>query len=192
MSWPPPPSIASADSTNTEGGSSSVSRARVEEGRDRAEPLERRGRPRAGVGGVPRQHRVQPLEEMVDPEDRVPLVRPLVLQPEDRAPELAQQRGAVDLLLQVLDVELLDRARHRPERRDVRPDGGHVEAAQPAVVRHQPGLARGGRVEVVLEIQVGLAELVDRRHPASRDREWGARGRAGARRHAGGFAATSE
>ena len=98
---------------------------------------------------------------MVDPEDRVPLVRPLVLQPEDRAPELAQERGAVDLLLQVLDVELFDRARHRPERRDVRPDGGRVEPAQPAVVHHQPGLARGRRVEVVLEVQVGLAELVD-------------------------------
>ena len=36
-----------------------------------------------------------------------------------RAPDLAQQRGAVDLVLQVVRLELLDRAGDRPERGDV-------------------------------------------------------------------------
>src|SRR5262245_26640927 len=105
---------------------------------------------------------------MVDPEDRVPLVRALVLQPEDPAPDLAQQRGPVDLLLEVVDVQLLHRPRHRPQRRDVLAHGHRVELPQPAVVRHQARRARRGGIEVVLEVQVGPAEVVDGRHAAVR------------------------
>ena len=39
-----------------------------------------------------------------------------------------------------------------------------IEAAQPAVVRHQTRAAGGGRIEVILEVQVGPAEIVDGGH----------------------------
>ena len=134
---------------------------RVEKPGDRAEPLEPRGRtPTRRLAGAG-EHGVETLEQMVDPEHRIPFVGSLVLQPEDAASDLAEQRGPVDLLLQVVHLELFHRARHRAQRRDVRAHRGIVELAQPAVVRHQPGGAPGGGIEVVLEVQVGPAELVD-------------------------------
>ena len=48
---------------------------------------------------VPRQQGIEALEQMGEPEARVPNVGPLVLQPEDRAAHLAQKRGAIDLLV---------------------------------------------------------------------------------------------
>ena len=105
---------------------------------------------------------------MDEPEARVPDVGPLVLQPEDGAAHLAQERGAIDLVLQVVDLQLLDRARDRAKRGDVRPDGLRIEAAETSVVRHQPGGARRRRIEMVLEVQVGPAEIVYRDGIATR------------------------
>ena len=153
----------------------------VEERGDRPEPLERRGRPAAGRAVLPAQDRVEALEEMVDPEDRVALVRPLVLEPVDGAPELAEQRRPVDLVLQVVHLELFDRAGDRPERRHVLAHRRRIEPAEASVLRDEAGRAGGGRVEVVLEVQVGPAELIDGRHRAP----W-------RRAYAGRSAATSE
>ena len=144
----------------TAGGSSSVRRARVEERRDGAQPLEHGGRA-IGAGAVPpSEHGVETLKEMAEPEARVPDVGTLVLQPEDGVAQLAQERGAIDLALDVVHVQLLDRARDRAKRGHVRPDGLLVEAAETSVVRHQAGGTRRPRVEVILEVQVGLTEIV--------------------------------
>ena len=138
--------------------------AAVEKGRHGAQPIEhgRRAPTRGAV--APGQHGVQALEQMIGPEHRVPLVRALVLEPEDRAPELAEERGAVDLVLHVLDVELLHRAGHRAQGGEVLAHRLRVEAPEPAIVRDEAGRARRGRVEMVFEVQIGPAELIDRRH----------------------------
>ena len=61
-------------------------------------------------------------------------------------------------------VQLLDRARHRAQPGHMRAHRLGIEPAQPRVVRHQTGRARGRRVEVILQIQIGPAEIVNRRH----------------------------
>ena len=48
-----------------------------------------------------------------------------------------------------------------------------IEGAQPRVLRHQAGSARGRRIEVILEVQVGPAEIVDGGHQRVTDTsEW--------------------
>ena len=56
---------------------------RFEKRRNGPDPLERRGRTAGGLAVLSAQNGVEALEEVIDPEDRVPLVRALVLQPED-------------------------------------------------------------------------------------------------------------
>jgi hypothetical protein len=68
----------------------------------------------------------------------------------------------VDLALQIVRIELLDRTGDRAESRQVLPSGLGIEATEPAVLRHQTGRARGSRIEMILEIQVGPAEVVYR------------------------------
>jgi len=132
----------------------------VEELGDRAQPLEDRGRA-VGARSVPsRKDGVETLEQVAEPEPRVPDIGALVLQPEDGIPQLAQKRGAVDLPLHIVHIQLFHRSRHRTQRGDVSADALLVEPAETTVVRHQTGGARRAGVEVILEVQVGLAEIV--------------------------------
>jgi hypothetical protein len=63
-----------------------------------------------------------------EPKTRVPHLRALDLQPGDGAADLAQERGPVDLLLDLLDIQVLQRARDGAERGEILPDGPGVEA----------------------------------------------------------------
>ena len=112
----------------------------------------RRGWPRphsrnAGVSSQPGQHRrcpaadparagqqgVEPLEQMGEPEARIPDMGPLVLQPIDGGADLAQQRGAVDLGLRDRSGSSSSTAPATDRSaRDVLSDGLGIEAAQPA------------------------------------------------------------
>jgi hypothetical protein len=141
---------------------------RIEETRDRLQPFERCGRATARRSVPPGDDGIQALEDVRQPVARIADVGTLVLQAEDRAPDLAQQRGAIDLGLYVVRLELLDRALHRTQPGQVRLHGLGVEPAETRVLRHQSGRARGRRVEMVLQIQIGPAEIVDRRHGPSR------------------------
>jgi hypothetical protein len=101
---------------------------------------------------------------MGKPETRIPEMGTLVLQPEYRASNLTQESRAVDLIVQIVRLQLLDRAGQRAKRRNMGADALSIEAAESAVVRHKPCGARRGRIEVVLEIQVRAAEVVHGRH----------------------------
>jgi hypothetical protein len=72
----------------------------------------------------------------------------------DGGAHLSEKRRPVDLIMQLVRLQLLDRASQRAKRRNVGADALSIEAPDPAVLRHQPGSARRGRIEVVLEIQV--------------------------------------
>ena len=91
-------------------------------------------------------------------------MRLLVLPARRRDPELAEQRGAVDLLLQIVDVELLDRAGDRPDCGNVRPHRVPVEPPEPVILRDNPVGARRRGVEVPLQVEVRPAEIVDGCH----------------------------
>src|SRR4030095_440416 len=98
----------------------------------RAETLQHRRRP-IGAGAVsPREHRIQSLKEMSQPECGIPDVGALVLEAKNGVPQLAQERRAIDLPLDVVYVQLLHGARDRAERRQVRADGLVVETAETA------------------------------------------------------------
>src|SRR5215213_5361836 len=78
------------------------------------------------------------------------------------AANVSQQRRPVDLGREIVAFQLLDRSRHRPESGEVLSGGLDVEPAQPAVGADQACRARGGWIEMVLEIQIGPAEVVNR------------------------------
>ena len=86
-SSPPPPSMPRVVSTNTEGGSSSVSRAASRNAGTARSRSSAAGARSASRAVPPREHRVEPLEDVRQPEGRVAHVGLLVLQPEDRARE---------------------------------------------------------------------------------------------------------
>src|SRR5215210_1950083 len=104
---------------------------------------------------------------MGQPEARIPEMGTLVLQPEYRAAHLSQEGCPVDLLLQLVGLQLLDGASQRAKRRHMGANALTIEAADSAVLRHQPGSTRRGGIEVVLQIQVRAAEIVDRSHRAA-------------------------
>jgi hypothetical protein len=101
------------------------------------------------------------LKEVGEPEGRVPDVGLLVLQPVDRAANFAQQPGSIDLGFQIAAIELLDGPGNRSQCREVLPRALDVETAEPPVLRDEARGAGRCRIEMVLEIQVGPAEVVD-------------------------------
>ena len=88
---------------------------------------------------------------------------PFVVQPIARSTNLSQERRAVDFQLEIIGIELLDGTRNRAKSRQMLADRLLIEPTQSGVLRNQTGRTRRGRVEMVLEIQVGPAEIVDRR-----------------------------
>jgi hypothetical protein len=88
---------------------------------------------------------------------------PFVVQPETRSANLSQERRAVDLQLEIIGIKLLDGTRNRAKSGQMLADRLLIEPPQPGVLRNQTGRTGRGRVEMVLEIQVGPAEIVDRR-----------------------------
>ena len=99
---------------------------------------------------------------MREPEPGISDVGTFQVQAIDGAPDLAQQGRAVDLGLELFGIELLDRAGDRTQRRDMRSGGFPVDPAEPMAFSNETGRARGSWVEVVLEVEVGPAEVVDR------------------------------
>jgi hypothetical protein len=134
----------------------------LEKGRRVAQSRQNRRGPSGGFWLTPGQQRVERLKQVGQPEPGVPEMRPLLSEPIGGAPDFSQQRRPVDLGLQILGIELLKRAGDRPQRGQVLANGFGIEPPQPGVCRHQPRGARGGRIEVVLEVQVGPAEVIDR------------------------------
>ena len=87
-----------------------------------------------------------------------------VLETEQKHPEVVEEPGAVYLVIGVLDVEILDGARDRAERGHVQPDRVGIEGAQPRVLPGSAGARRGGRIEVIPEIEKRAAEVVGGGH----------------------------
>jgi hypothetical protein len=107
---------------------------------------------------------MQALEQVGQPEPWVPEMGTLVLQPEYRAAHLAEESGAVYLVVQLVRLQLLDCTGQRAKCGDVGANALSIEAADSAILGDQAGGARRGRIEMVLQIQVRPAEIVDSRH----------------------------
>jgi hypothetical protein len=75
--------------------------------------------------------------------------------------EFAQQGGSVDLIIQLRRLELLDRTLDRTQCREMRSGCLGIEGAQPGILIDSAGSAAGYRIEVVLEIQIRAAEIID-------------------------------
>ena len=116
---------------------------------------------------------MQAIEEVAQPEGRVPAVGLLVLEAKAENPHLVEQRGAVDLFLLVIDLDLLGGHRERPHGGEVLADTLLVEAAKAAIRVDPAGAARGRRVEVPADIEVRSAEVVDGAHERSAPRDLG-------------------
>ena len=98
---------------------------------------------------------------MGQPEGRIADVGLLVLQPEDRAAHLAQQGGAVDLLVELFGLELLHRPGQRTQRGQVLPVGlASKLPSRPSWATSPAALAAAGS-KWYLRSQVGPAEIVD-------------------------------
>jgi hypothetical protein len=99
---------------------------------------------------------------MTEPEGGISPLGLLLLQPINRAPDFSQERCTVYLGLEIVGVQLLDRSGYRPERGNMGPGSVHIEPPQPTICAHQPDRGRGGRIKVILEVEVGAAEVVYR------------------------------
>jgi hypothetical protein len=93
----------------------------------------------------------------------------LLLQPEYRGPHLSQKGGPVYLVVQLVRLQLLYRAGQGAKCRYMGSNALSIEAADSAVLSNQPGGTRRRRIEVVLQIQVRAAEIVDGRRARYRD-----------------------
>ena len=120
-----------------------------------------------GVRLITGQERIQGLEQVVEPEYRISDMGLFVLHPKHGAADLTQQRRTIDLLLHVLRVQFLHRPGQRSEGRDVFSRRLGVEATEPAILAEHPGGAGRRRVEVILQVQVGPAEIVNGGHGPS-------------------------
>ncbi len=97
---------------------------------------------------------------MREPERRVVHVGAFMLEPEDGDPDVVEEGGAVDLVLQVGDFQLLDRPGHGPEGGELPADADVVEAAQPRVGGGVADRRARRGVEVPAKIEVGPRERV--------------------------------
>ena len=88
----------------------------------------------------------------------------LALEAEQQHPQPVEQRGAVDLVRGLLDLELLDRAGNRFKPGEMSAQRLRIERAQPPVVPRHSGLGCGGGIEMPPEIEKGAAERVGERH----------------------------
>ena len=78
-----------------------------------------RGGPGIGRAVATQQQVMESAEQMTDPELRVLGLRALLLEAVQRDPNLVEQRGAVDLVVEVVGAGFLERAAERLERREV-------------------------------------------------------------------------
>jgi hypothetical protein len=131
--------------------------------------LRYRGQPGKDRRGSRRQLRlgsyrqgVEALKEMAEPEARVPDLRLLVLQPKRGGADFAQQRGPIDFARQLLRLQLFGGSAEGAECSKMNPGGLRVEAAQPGIHIDPAGGTTGSGIEVILEVQVGPAEIVYR------------------------------
>ena len=129
-------------------------RSRPEKRRRRAQSGERlpgqqlRGRVLAFEQGVERS------KEVIQPEDRIPDVRLFVVKLEERRANIVEERGAIDLFLDIVEVESFYGERERAECRKVGPHRIGIVFAEPMILRVDARLGCGGRIEVPTQIKV--------------------------------------
>jgi len=93
-------------------------------------------------------------EQVREPEGRVVDVGAFVLEAEDVDPDVVEEGGAVDFVLQVGDLQLLDRARHGAVGGELPSHADVVEGAEPGVGVRVSRRGAGRRVEVPAEVEV--------------------------------------
>jgi hypothetical protein len=123
-----------------------------------------RGGGHGGIRHLPRQQAVERLAGVPGPQRGIAPPRMFVLEAEEEYPDVVQQRGPVDLVIGIVDVQILDGTGDRPQRGDVQPDRVGIESAQPLVLARRPGARRRGRIEVIPEIEERAAEFVGGGH----------------------------
>src|SRR6185503_754554 len=131
----------------------------VQERRNVLEPADRRGRLlcRRAIGR--QQQMMEAAQQVREPEFRVLGLRANMLEPPQRDPDFVQQRGAVDLFLEIGRVHFFQRRGNRLQRRELRPERGMTEPSVAIVVARHAGLRRGHRIHVPVEIEERLLDV---------------------------------
>ncbi len=129
--------------------------------RDVLEPPDRPCRflRRRPVGGE--QQVMQATEQMREPELGVLGLGPERPEPAQRDPDLVEQRGAVDLLLEIDGGCLLQRGGERFQCGEMRRQRGRTESAIAIVVPRHAGLRRRHRVHMPMQIEIRLFDVAD-------------------------------
>ena len=131
----------------------------AEEIRCRAQATEQGAGPVRRCGMGPAEDGVEGIVQVGQPETGIVHVRAFPLEAGDRDADLIEEGGPVDLLLLVVDVERLDRHRHRFVGHEVLAHPLRRKVAQPLVVCGEPRRAPRGGVEVPAKIEVGPVEV---------------------------------
>src|SRR6266550_7799218 len=104
---------------------------------------------------------MEAAEQVRQPELRILGLRLQLLEAPQRDANLVQQRGAVDLLLDIGGIRLLEGGRQRLERGEMGRELGGAEAAVAVVVPRHPRLRRGDGVHVPVEIEKRLLDVAE-------------------------------
>ena len=126
----------------------------VQERRHVLEPAHEGARLLLGRAIVAAQKHVQPGEKMLQPERRILRLRPLALEPPQRDAGLVQQRGPVDLVVQLVRGGFFQSGGERLERRERGAQRIRAVSPVPVVVPRHPRLCGRHRVEMPAQVEV--------------------------------------
>ena len=88
----------------------------------------------------------------------------LLLEPKEQNPDVVQQRRAIDLVGNLLDLEIFHRAGDRSECGNVAPDRLRIKGAQAAILTRRARRGGRGGIKVPPQIEERATELVGDGH----------------------------
>ena|SRR5216117_3507257 len=104
---------------------------------------------------------MEAAEQVRQPELRILRLRLQLLEAAQRDANLVQQRGAVDLLLEVGGIRFLQGGRKRLERGEMGRERGGAEAAVAVVVARDSRLRCGDGIHVPVEVEKRLLDVAE-------------------------------
>ena len=115
---------------------------------------------------------MQAAEQVGEPEFGILRLRLELLEAAQRHSNLVQQRGAIDLLLDVVGSRFLERRRDRLQGSEMRRERGGTEPPVTVVVARHTRLRGGHGIHVPVQIEIRLLDIAEAHFFSSRWQSW--------------------
>ena len=102
---------------------------------------------------------MQAAQQMGEPEFGIFCLRFEFLEAKQRDPNLVQQRGAIDLLLDAIGARFLERGRNRLQGGQMRRERGGAESSVAVIVTRDTRLRGRHRVHVPVQVEIRLLDI---------------------------------